>query len=84
MMNNDRVKRKELTGVVISDAMDKTLVVSVDRMVKHPIYKKRIKRVKRFKVHDEKNEAKKGQKVKIAETRPLSKEKRWRLIEVVK
>ncbi len=83
-MNNDRVKRKELTGVVISDAMDKTLVVSVDRMVKHPIYKKRIKRVKRFKVHDEKNEAKKGQKVKIAETRPLSKEKRWRLIEVVK
>jgi len=83
-MNNDRVKRKELTGVVISDAMDKTLVVSVDRMVKHPLYKKRIKRVKRFKVHDEKNEAKKGQKVKIAETRPLSKEKRWRLIEVVK
>ncbi len=81
---SDRASRKELTGTVVSDAMDKTLVVSVDRMIKHPIYKKRIKRVKKFKVHDEKNEAKKGQRVRIMETRPLSKEKRWRLIEVIK
>ncbi|MDP8253297.1 MAG: 30S ribosomal protein S17 [Candidatus Kaelpia aquatica] len=80
----DRARRKELTGVVVSDGMDKTIIVRVDRIIKHPLYEKRIKRDKRFKVHDEKNEAKKGQKVKIMETRPLSKEKRWRLVEVIK
>jgi small subunit ribosomal protein S17 len=81
---NNRARRKELTGIVVSDKMDKTLVVSIDRLIKHPLYKKRVKRVKRFKVHDENNEAKKGQKVRIMETRPLSKEKRWRLVEVLK
>ncbi len=70
-------------GIVVSDKMDKTIVVRVDRKVKHPIYKKVMKRSVKFKVHDEKNEAKTGDVVKIMPTRPISKGKRYRLIEVV-
>ncbi|MDP8216072.1 MAG: 30S ribosomal protein S17 [Candidatus Kaelpia imicola] len=80
----DRARRKELTGVILSGKMEKTLIVRVGRTIKHPLYKKRIRKYKRFKVHDEKNEGREGQKVKIMETRPLSKEKRWRLVEVIK
>lgn len=80
---DERLKRKIRTGTVISDKMDKTVVVKVERFVKHPVYKKIIKRSNKFKVHDEKNECSVGDKIKIIETRPLSKEKRWRLLEIV-
>ncbi|MFN8287680.1 MAG: 30S ribosomal protein S17 [Chitinophagales bacterium] len=79
----ERKLRKERTGLVTSDKMDKTITVSIERKVKHPIYGKFVKQTKSFKAHDEKNEAKTGDTVKIAETRPLSKTKRWRLVEVV-
>lgn len=75
--------RKQLTGLVSSDKMDKTIVVKVMSLSKHAKYKKIIKHHTKFKVHDEKNTAKLGDFVKIIETRPLSKEKRWRLQEVV-
>jgi len=77
-------KRKERIGIVVSDRMDKTIVVRIERKAKHPLYEKNIKKYKKFKVHDEKNQAKLGDQVKIQETRPLSKEKRWRLVEVIK
>ena len=77
-------KAKQKEGVVLSDKMDKTCVVHVSRLTQHPEYKKTVKKFINLKVHDEKNEAKEGDTVKIEETRPLSKEKRWRLIEVVK
>ena len=83
-MNKKRGKRKELIGTVVSDKMQKTIVVKVERLVKHPLYKKTIKKFKKFKVHDEENKAKVGDKVRIVETRPLSKHKRWRLVEVLK
>lgn len=83
-MSQQRKKRKELIGVVVSDKMDKTIVVKVERLVRHPLYKKTIKKSKKYKVHDEENKAKVGDKVKIMETRPLSKHKRWRLVEVLK
>ena len=82
-MSETRNVRKQRTGVVISDAMDKTLVVSSERRIKHPIYGKFLRRSKKYYVHDENNAAKKGDKVVIAETRPLSKTKRWRLVEIV-
>ena len=82
-MSETRNVRKERTGVVISDAMDKTLVVSSERRIKHPVYGKFLRRSKKYYVHDENNAAKKGDKVVIAETRPLSKTKRWRLVEIV-
>lgn len=76
------VKRtKVVTGVVTSDAMDKTIAVRVTRLSKHPMYKKVVKKYNNCKTHDEKNIAKVGDMVKIVETRPLSKTKRWRLIE---
>ena len=75
-------KQKQRIGVVVSDKMDKTRVVSVASSARHPMYKKIIKTANKFKVHDEKNVSKMGDKVRIMETRPLSKEKRWRLIEV--
>lgn len=75
--------KKTKTGVVVSDKMDKTIVVAVERFVRHPVFKKTVRRSKKFKVHDEKNESAVGDKVKIIETRPLSKEKRWRLLEIV-
>ena len=76
-------KRKIKTGVVVSDKMQKTIVVRVERLTRHPLYKKIIRRFKKFKAHDEKNSAKTGDTVKIVESRPLSKDKRWRLLEVI-
>ncbi len=78
-----RGKTKVREGVVVSNAMDKTAVVTVSRLVKHPRYKKFVKRRKRFKVHDENNECNVGDRVSIAEMRPLSKDKRWRLQKIV-
>ena len=75
--------RKERTGQVVSSKMDKSIVVSVQRKVKHPIYGKFIRKTTKFMAHDEKNECGIGDKVKIMETRPLSKRKRWRLVEVL-
>lgn len=82
--SNKRNLRKTRVGVVVSDKMQKTIVVKVERMIKHKLYKKFVSRISKFKVHDEKNECKIGDKVKIMETRPLSKEKRWRLVEILK
>lgn len=79
----ERGTRKTRIGVVVSDKMNKTAVVAVERLVKHPTYKKYIKRTSKFKAHDEKNECKVGDKVKIIETRPLSKTKRWRVVEIL-
>jgi small subunit ribosomal protein S17 len=75
--------RKERTGVVTSDKMDKSIVVAVERKVKHPKYGKFIKKTTKFVAHDEKNECNEGDTVKIQETRPLSKLKNWRLVEIV-
>ena len=80
---SDRNMRKTLVGRVASDKMDKTIVVAIEDSVKHKLYKKVIKRTIRVKAHDEKNEARVGDRVKIMETRPLSKDKRWRLVEIV-
>jgi small subunit ribosomal protein S17 len=82
-MEIERNLRKTRVGVVSSDKMEKTIVVSVETLVEHPLYKKRIKRTTKFKAHDEQNQCKVGDKVRIAETRPLSKDKRWRVIEVI-
>lgn len=79
----ERNLRKEQIGKVVSDKMDKTIVVAVETYKKHELYHKRIKYTKKFKAHDENNEAKIGDTVRIMETRPLSKDKRWRLVEVV-
>jgi len=76
-------KRKEYVGQVVSDKMDKTVVVAIDRMVQDPRYKKFLKRTSKLKAHDEKNEAHVGDRVKLIETRPLSREKRWVVIEVL-
>jgi small subunit ribosomal protein S17 len=76
-------KRKTMTGVVVSDKMKKTVVVKVEYNKIHPLYKKYIKKSKKFKAHDEKNECKIGDFVKIASTRPLSKEKFWEVIEIL-
>ena len=78
-----RSRRKVRTGYVISDKMEKTVVVQVSDLTQHPLYKKTIQRRTRFKAHDEENACGIGDLVKIMETRPLSKEKRWRVIEVV-
>jgi small subunit ribosomal protein S17 len=78
-----RGNRKERVGVVLSDVQDKTIVVKVDRRTPHPLYKKIVKVRKKFTAHDEKNEAKKGDTVRIVETRPLSKNKCWRLLEII-
>lgn len=80
---SERNMRKVKTGKVVSDKMDKTIVVAVEDSVKHPLYKKIIKRMKRFKAHDESNECKIGDYVKIMETRPLSKDKNWRLVNII-
>lgn len=79
----ERNERKTRVGRVVSDKMDKTIVVAVETFVKHPLYKKRVKNTVKFKAHDENNECGIGDTVKIMETRPLSKDKRWRLVEVV-
>lgn len=83
-MEETRRNRKEKVGIVIGDKMDKTIVVEVERREPHPIYGKVIRKVKKFYVHDEKGEARVGDKVRINETRPVSKLKRWRLSEVLK
>jgi len=82
-MAEQRNERKVQIGKVVSDKMDKTIVVAVETYKKHDLYHKRIKYTKKFKAHDENNEAKIGDVVRIMETRPLSKDKRWRLTEVV-
>jgi small subunit ribosomal protein S17 len=79
----ERGSRKERTGVVVSDAADKTIVVNVERRTTHALYGKTLTRSKRYHAHDERNEASVGDVVKIAETRPYSKTKRWRLVEIV-
>jgi small subunit ribosomal protein S17 len=79
----ERNERKERIGKVVSNKMQKTITVAVDRKVKHPIYGKFVNRTTKFKAHDEQNTAGIGDTVRIAETRPLSKDKRWRLVEVV-
>ena len=79
----ERNLRKTRTGKVISNKMDKTIVVAVEDHVKHPLYNKIVKRTYKLKAHDEKNEAHVGDTVKVVETRPLSKDKRWRLVEIV-
>lgn len=75
--------RKRMIGKVVSDKMDKTIVVSVERLFQHSKYKKYVKRNKRYKAHDENNECKVGDIVEIEETRPLSKEKRWRVVKII-
>jgi len=79
----ERNLRKTRTGKVVSDKMDKTIVVAVEDHVKHPLYKKIVKRTYKLKAHDENNECKVGDTVKVMETRPLSKDKRWRLVEIM-
>ena len=76
-------RRKIRVGTVVSDKMKKTIVVKTERITKHPLYKKIIKRYAKLKAHDENNSAKIGDKVRIIESRPLSKEKRWRLVEII-
>ncbi|HPQ46073.1 MAG TPA: 30S ribosomal protein S17 [Clostridia bacterium] len=81
-MENTRNLRKTRTGRVVSDKMDKTIVVAVETSVKHPLYNKIIKRTYKLKAHDENNECRIGDIVKVMETRPLSKDKRWRLVQI--
>ncbi|GFE59221.1 30S ribosomal protein S17 [Geobacter sp. AOG1] len=80
---SDRGSRKTQTGVVVSDKMDKTVVVKVDRLVKHPVYNKYIKRSAKYKAHDTDNSCKTGDRVLIVETRPLSKDKRWQVRQII-
>ncbi len=79
----ERNYRKTRIGKVVSDKMEKTIVVAIEDSVKHPLYNKVIKRTYKLKAHDENNECKIGDRVKVMETRPLSKDKRWRLVEIV-
>ncbi|HEX7978859.1 MAG TPA: 30S ribosomal protein S17 [Gemmatimonadaceae bacterium] len=78
-----RGARKSRTGLVVSDKMEKTVVVAIERRVPHPVYGKMVTRTKRLKAHDEENSAKVGDTVRIVETRPLSKDKRWRVVEIM-
>jgi len=79
----NRITRKTMTGIVVKNKMDKTIVVEVERRFVHPEFKKVVKRTNKFKVHDEKNECQVGDFISLYETRPLSKEKRWRLREII-
>ena len=79
----ERGSRKVRVGLVVSDKMDKTITVKVEDTIRHPLYGKRIKRSKKFKAHDENNTCSMGDRVRIMETRPLSKDKRWRLVELI-
>ena len=81
---SEHLTRKTRMGQVVSDKMDKTVVVAVERLERHPLYKKTIRRTTKFKAHDENNECRIGDQVQIMETRPLSKDKRWRVVSVVK
>jgi len=78
-----KVKRKTLVGTVISDSMDKSIVVSVKKLIKHPVYKKYIRRSSKFYAHDPKNSCREGDLVEIIQSRPLSKKKRWRLLNIL-
>ena len=78
-----RAARKMRVGVVVSNKMEKTITIAIERQVKHPIYGKFIKQTTKLKAHDETNDAREGDTVRIQETRPLSKEKRWRLVEII-
>ena len=79
----ERNARKTRVGLVVSDKMMKTVVVSIERRVEHPVYGKMVRRTTKLKAHDEQNEAKTGDTVRIMETRPLSKDKRWRVVEII-
>ena len=79
----ERNLRKTRVGMVVSDKMDETVVVAIIDNVKHPLYKKIVKRTVRLKAHDEKNECRVGDRVEVMETRPLSKDKRWRVVEII-
>jgi small subunit ribosomal protein S17 len=79
----DRNNRKTRVGIVVSDKMDKTITVAVEDFVRHSLYGKAVKRTKKFKAHDEENQCNVGDKVRIMETRPISKDKRWRLVGIV-
>jgi small subunit ribosomal protein S17 len=79
----ERNSRKTRVGMVVSDKMQKTVVVSIERRVQHPVYGKMVRRTTKLKAHDEQNEAKTGDTVRIMETRPLSKDKRWRVVEII-
>jgi small subunit ribosomal protein S17 len=79
----ERSNRKVRIGKVVSDKMDKTIVVSIETYMSHPLYNKKVKRTKKLKAHDELNQCGIGDKVKVMETRPLSKDKRWRLVEIM-
>ena len=81
--NPVRNRRKVRVGKVVSDRMDKTCVVSIERLVKHPVYGRYVRQRSKFKVHDEKNECRIGDTIRFMETRPLSKDKRWRFVEFV-
>jgi small subunit ribosomal protein S17 len=81
--DSQRAFRKSRIGVVVSDKMDKTIVVAIEDRVRHPLYKKIVKRTYKLKAHDERNECAIGDKVRVMETRPISKEKRWRLVEII-
>jgi small subunit ribosomal protein S17 len=83
MEENERNSRKTRVGTVVSDKMDKTVVVAVERRVAHPLYGKQVVRTEKFHAHDEANTAQQGDTVRIMETRPLSKSKRWRVVEVL-
>ncbi len=80
---SNQAKKKTMTGVVVSNKMDKTVVIKVERRFAHPVFKKVVKTTKKYKVHDEKNECLEGDFIRIQETRPLSKEKHWRLLGVI-
>ena len=82
-MSEERNLRKTRVGMVVSDKMDKTVVVAIVDNVKHPLYKKIVKRTVRLKAHDENNECRVGDRVEVMETRPLSKDKRWRVVEII-
>ena len=82
-LDNTRNLRKEKTGIVVSNKMDKSIVIAVKRKMKHPIYGKFVNKTSKFMAHDDENSCNIGDTVKIAETRPLSKNKRWRLVEII-
>ncbi len=81
--DTERNRRKERVGLIVADKADKTVTVSVEALVRHPMYKKRVRRSRKFMVHDERNEARVGDTVRIVETRPLSARKRWRLANII-
>lgn len=84
MAEKKRGMRKVRIGTVVSDKMDKTVVVAVEQLVLHPLYGRTVRRTKRLKAHDENNTCRVGDQVRVMETRPLSKEKRWRVVEVIR